>query len=174
MAKSRSTRGASHYPAFMVSSLTITQMRLPWGCSPGLWYWQWINREIWTLILAGSVMVMSLSSHRWSPGLAPHRCQSYSVLLPRKSPVQLMAEIMRLCIGYVGWLLQNGRDWGCGNGGAGVCGQTVEDGCDSLLMPVCGSVGGGENLCWSGMGYHGNIFLEANVEAGEAEIEGLI
>ena len=23
---------------------------------------------------------------------------------------------------------------------AGVCGQTVEDGCDSLLMPVCGSV----------------------------------
>ena len=55
-----------------------------------------------------------------------------------------------------------------------MCGQTVEDGCESLLMPVCGSVGGGENLCWSGMGYHGNIFLEANVEAGEAEIEGLI
>ena len=25
-------------------------------------------------------------------------------------------------------------------------GQTVEDGCDSLLMPVCGSVGGGEPL----------------------------
>ena len=23
---------------------------------------------------------------------------------------------------------------------AGVCGHTVEDGCDSLLMPVCGSV----------------------------------
>ena len=35
--------------------------------------------------------------------------------------------------------------------GAGVCGQTVEDGCDSLLMPVCGSVGDGEPLRgWSG------------------------
>ena len=29
---------------------------------------------------------------------------------------------------------------------AGVCGQTVVDGCDSLLMPVCGSVEGGEPL----------------------------
>ena len=29
---------------------------------------------------------------------------------------------------------------------AGVCGQIVVDGCDSLLMPVCGSVGGGEPL----------------------------
>ena len=26
---------------------------------------------------------------------------------------------------------------------AGVCGQTVENGCNSLLMPVCVSVGGG-------------------------------
>ena len=35
--------------------------------------------------------------------------------------------------------------------GAGVCGQTVEDGCDSLLMPVCGSVGDEEPLRgWSG------------------------
>ena len=25
-----------------------------------------------------------------------------------------------------------------------MCRQTVEDGCDSLLIPVCGSVGGGQ------------------------------
>ena len=34
-----------------------------------------------------------------------------------------------------------------------MCGQTVEDECDSLLMPVCGSVvGGGEPLNkWNGL-----------------------
>ena len=63
---------------------------------------------------------------------------------------------------------------GCRNGGAGVCGHTVEGGCDSLLMPVCGSVGGGGNLYGSGMGYHGNILLKTNAGAREAEIEGLI
>ena len=40
-----------------------------------------------------------------------------------------------------------------------MCGKTVEDGCDSLLMPVCGSVGAG-GTSGSGMGYHGNIFLK--------------
>ena len=44
---------------------------------------------------------------------------------------------------------------------AGVCGQTVVDGCDSLLMPVCGSVEGG-NLYGSRMGYHGEILLKTN------------
>ena len=56
--------------------------------------------------------------------------------------------------------------------GAGVCGQTVEDRCDSLLMSVCGSVGRGGNLYESGMGYHGNVLLKTNVGAGEAEIDG--
>ena len=51
--------------------------------------------------------------------------------------------------------------------------ETVEYGCYSLLMPVCGSVGGRET---SGgrMGYHGNILLKTNVGEGEAEVEGLI
>ena len=31
---------------------------------------------------------------------------------------------------------------------AGVCGQTVENGCNSLLMPVCVSVGGGGGAVW--------------------------
>ena len=54
-----------------------------------------------------------------------------------------------------------------------MCGKTVEDGCDSLLMPVCGSVGAG-GTSGSGMGYHGNIFLKSRAREGEAEMEGLI
>ena len=78
-----------------------------------------------------------------------------------------MGEIMRFCINDVSWLLQNVRDWGCRNRGAGVCEETVEDGCDSLLMPVCGSFGG-MGTSWSEMGYHGNILLKTN--AGEGEV----
>ena len=65
------------------------------------------------------------------------------------------------------------RDSGRRNGGAGVCGTTVEDGCNSLLMSVCGYVGGGQTS-WHGMGYHGNILLKTNAGEGEAEMEGLI
>ena len=54
-----------------------------------------------------------------------------------------------------------------------MCGETVEDGCDSLLMPVYGSVGGG-GTSGSGLGYHGNILLKTNAGAGDAEMEDLI
>ena len=152
MAKSWSLRGASHHPSFMVSSLTVSQTHLP--CPPcgkmGLQPWPVAVAiiQLWNLKLdlPGSMLVMSLSSHFWSPGSTQQRCQSYSVLLPWNWLVQMMGEIMRLCIGDVSWLLQNGSYWGFGNGGAGVCGQTVEDVCDSLLMPVCGSGGGGQPL----------------------------
>ena len=50
----------------------------------------------------------------------------------------------------------------------GVCGETVEDRCDSLSMLVCGSVGGG-GTSRIGMGYHLNILLKT--DAGEAETE---
>ena len=43
-----------------------------------------------------------------------------------------------------------------------MCEETVEDGCYSLLMPVCGSVGG-RGTSGSRMGYHGNILLKTNV-----------
>ena len=46
---------------------------------------------------------------------------------------------MRLCLGDLSLLLQNGRDRGCGNGGAGVCGKSVEDGlrfCTSLCVDL--------------------------------------
>ena len=69
--------------------------------------------------------------------------------------------------------MQNGRVSGCRNGGAGVSEGTVEYECDSLLMPVCESVGG-KGTSGSGMSYHGNILLKTNVGEGEPEVEGLI
>ena len=59
------------------------------------------------------------------------------------------------------------------NCGAGVCGQTVEDGRDSLPMPVCGSVGG-EGTSGIGMGYHLKILLKTDAGEAEAEMESLI
>ena len=55
----------------------------------------------------------------------------------------------------------------------GVCEKTVDDGCNSLLMPVCGSVGGA-GTSGSGMGYHGNILLKTSAGEEEAEMECLI
>ena len=51
----------------------------------------------------------------------------------------------------------------------------IEDGCDSLLMLVCGSVGGGEPL-WESNGLPWEHFIKNQLggEAGEAEIEDLI
>ena len=51
--------------------------------------------------------------------------------------------------------------------------QTVEDGCDSLPMPVCGSVGG-EGTSGIGMGYHLKILLKTDAGEAEAEMESLI
>ena len=82
----------------------------------------------------------------------------------------MMGEIMRFCIDDVSWILHNGRDWACRNGEAGVCEETVKDGCDSLLMPVCGSVRG-RGTSGSGMGYHGNVLLKTNVGGGEPQTE---
>ena len=60
-----------------------------------------------------------------------------------------------------------------------VCvGRLLRMGCDSFVMPVCGSVGSGEP--GSGISYHGNILLRTNEGAwgggggGEAETESLI
>ena len=45
---------------------------------------------------------ISLSSYRRSPISILHRRQKYDfVLLPRKWPVQMMGEIMKLCINDV-------------------------------------------------------------------------
>ena len=52
-------------------------------------------------------------------------------------------------------------------------GRLLRMGCDSFLIPVCGSVGG-ENLSGSRMGYHGNILLRTNGGRGYEETESLI
>ena len=65
MAKSSSARGASHHPAFMVSYLTISEKRLhcPSCGKMGLQSWD-VVVVIWRLIVAGSMVVMVLNSHR--------------------------------------------------------------------------------------------------------------
>ena len=112
----------------MVSYLTISQKHLP--CPPcgkmGLQSSTVVVaiNKLWKLILikAVCVVVMSLGSLRLSPGSTSQWCQTYFVLLPQEWPVRMMGEIVRLCVGNTCWLLQNGRGWGCENGGAGVCG----------------------------------------------------
>ena len=70
---------------------------------------------------------------------------------------------------WVSWLLQNGGSWGCGNGGAGVCWQNVEDGLWFFRNARVLEVGNLEaewatmgTFCWEPMG------------GGEAETESLI
>ena len=67
----------------------------------------------------------------------------------------------------------NGRDLVCGNGGVGVCGQTVEDGCSFLLMLVRGSVGDGEPL-WGWNGQPWEYVLKTIGVLRQAEIEDLM
>ena len=66
-----------------------------------------------------------------------------------------------------------GRGLVCGNGGVGVCGQTVEDGYSFLLMLVRGSVGDGEPLRgWNGQPWE--YVSKTNGVLRQAEIEGLM
>ena len=50
-------------------------------------------------------------------------------------------------------------------------GRQLRMGCDSFVMPLCGSVGSGGP--GSRIGYHGNILLRSN-GGGEAETKSLI
>ena len=49
---------------------------------------------------------------------------------------------------------------GVGTVGLVCVGRLLRMGCDSFVMPLCGSVGSGEP--GSRMGYHGNILLRTN------------
>ena len=71
------------------------------------------------------MVVMTSNSHRGGPGSTTQRSQIYSPLLPQNWCVE--HEITRLCVADVSCLLQNEENWGCRNGVAGVCWQTVED-----------------------------------------------
>ena len=160
-------------PWLLVKRVCPVHLVERWGCSPGLWLWQLINFLIGFVIRAGSIVDISPGSNRWSPSSIPQRRQKIIVLLPWEWLVQMMGEIMRFCIDDVRWILQNGRVWGCRNGRAEVSEGTAEYGCDSLLMPVCGSVGG-RGTSWSKMAYYGNILLKTNAGEREPEVEGLI
>ena len=65
------------------------------------------------------------------------------------------------------------RDLVCGSGGAGVCGQTVEDGCNFLLMLVRGSVGERELLRGCNLQPWEHVLKTSGVLR-QAETEGLM
>ena len=50
---------------------------------PGLWWWDQINCQIWGTIIAGSMVVVAVSSHRGSPSLITRRGQISSRVNPR-------------------------------------------------------------------------------------------
>ena len=52
-------------------------------------------------------------------------------------------------------------------------GRLLRMGCDSLLMPVCGSAGGGKPL-WEQNGLPWEYSVENQLKGGEAETESLI
>ena len=60
--------------------------------SPGLWWWLEKICEIWSKTLICSMMVVTLKSHRRSPGSIPCRSQIYFPLLPRNRRVKAMGE----------------------------------------------------------------------------------
>ena len=75
------------------------------------------------------MMDMTSYSHCWNPGQTPWRSQIYSLLLPRNWREETMGRgITILRVGDVSWILQNGRNWECGNHAAGVYRQNVEGG----------------------------------------------
>ena len=51
-----------------------------------------INCKIWNTAIMDSMVVMTLNSHRGSPGLIPRRNQIYYLLLPRNWRVKTMGE----------------------------------------------------------------------------------
>ena len=162
LAKLQSARGASCYPVFMVSSLTISQTLLL--CPPcgkmGL--------QSWT-VLVGINKLWNLKLDRsWQYG-------GYVFELPLLKPWFATAEMpMLFCFTATEMACTNdGGDHGVmyrwrqltlaeweglmmwGRWGWSMW-QTVKDGCNFLLMPVCGSVGGGSRTYvwveWATMG----------------------
>ena len=125
------------------------------------------------------MMVMASNSHRWSFGSIRGEVK-FILLLPSNWRVETMGEGDQ-----DSWLLQNGGSWGCGNGGAGACWQTVEDGlwffCNAFVW-ICWKWGTWEQnrLPWEHSiekqwGRRGRDKKPNSVGGrGEAEAEGLI
>ena len=128
----------------------------------------------------GGMMVMTSSSHRWSPGSIRGEVR-FILLLPWNWHVETMEEGDHESADSC----RIGEVESVGTVELVCVGRLLKMGCDSFVMLVFRSVGSGEP--GSRMGYHGNILLRTNggrrgrdwkpnsVEGrGEAETESLI
>ena len=126
------------------------------------------------------MMVVTSNSHCWNPGLV-HGEVKFILLFPWNWHVETMGEGDHKSADSC----RMGEVEGVGTVGLVCVGRLLRMGCDSFVMPLCGSVGSGEP--GSRMGYHGNILLRTNGgrrgrdwkpnsvgERGEAETESLI
>ena len=87
-------------------------------------------------------MVMTSNSHRRSPGSIPQRSQIYSPLLAWNWHVEMLGEGDDESVASC----RMGEVEGAGTVEMVCVGTLLRMGCDSFLMPVCGSIGGGEPL----------------------------
>ena len=101
------------------------------------------------------MMVMTSNSHCWSPGSIRGEVK-FILLLPWNWRVETVGE------GYheSADSCRMGEVEGVGTVELVCVGRLLRMGCDSFVMPLCGSVGSGEP--GSRMGYHGNILLRTN------------
>ena len=162
LAKSRSERGASYHPAFMVSSLTISQTRLL--CPPcgkmGLQSWTVLVgiNKLWNLKLdrswqyGGYVLELPLLKPWFATAEMPILfCFTATEMACTNDggDHEVMYRWRQLTLAEWEGLMMWGR-WGWSMW------QTVKDGYNFLLMPVCGSVGGGSRTYvwveWATMG----------------------
>ena len=98
---------------------------------------------------------MVMTSHCRSPGSIPRRSQVYSPLLAWNWHVEMLGEgyheSAESCI--------MGEVEGVGTVELVCVGTLLRMGCDSFLMPVCGSIGGGEPL-WKQNGLPWEHYVE--------------
>ena len=133
MPKSWSARRESDQAALLVSCLTICQMRMP--CPPG-GYIQLIVLDCGSgnkSTVKFETQVYLVAWWLWHPtpiteALVQFRREAkFILLMPWNWHIETMGRgITRLCASDVSWLLHNKGNWGCGNGGGGVCWRTVD------------------------------------------------
>ena len=101
------------------------------------------------------MMVMTSNSQHWSPGSILREVK-FILLLLSNWRVETMGEEDHKSADSC----RMGEVEGVGTVGLVCVGRLLRMGCDSFVMPLCGSVGSGEP--GSRMGYHGNILLRTN------------
>ena len=84
-------------PWLLVKRVCPVHLVERWGCSTGLWWWQYIHYLFDFLIRAGSIVDISLSSHRWNPGSIPQRRQKIILTMRRDYVTRLLKMGAILC-----------------------------------------------------------------------------